>query len=217
MKPNDPNELLEPVSSRYGAPMGRNSLTDNPEATVTLFRVRFVDGDYDAGGAYWGGGTPLYAAIGKEFRYFLRADSLVEARRELLSHFPSLTIETGELNDDFFSAYVAAALWSSTDDDGDPLDREFSVDDLSPSCLEKMRFDCCDFWIQAGDLLCDGNCNTDQWEEQAGHDFWLTRNGHGCGFLDGDWKEPAATALTALAKKFGEVYLEVIDGKIECD
>lgn len=217
MKPNDPNELLEPVSSRYGAPMGRNSLTDDPAATVTLFRVRFVDGDYDAGGAYWGSGTPLYAAIGEDFRYFLRADSLAEARQELLSGYPDLKIETGELNDDFFAAYVAAALWSSTDDNGDPLDREFSVDDISPQCLEKMRFDCRDFWVQAGELLCLEHCNADKWEEQAGHDFWLTRNGHGCGFWDGDWQEPSATVLTALAQKFGEVYLYAIDGKVECD
>lgn len=24
--------------------------------------------------------------------------------------------------------------------------------------------------------------------ERIGHDFWLTRNGHGAGFWDGDWK-----------------------------
>ena len=41
--------------------------------------------------------------------------------------------------------------------------------------------------------------------ELAGHDFWLTRNGHGAGFWDGDWQEPAAAALTAAAHAFGEV------------
>lgn len=217
MTTNDPNELLEQVVSQYGAPMGRTEYSDNPEATAILFRVRFVDGDYDAGGAYWGGNSPLYAAIGEDFRQFIRAGSLSEAKRELLAEFPDLTVETGELNDDFFAAYVECALWSSTGDDGEPLDREFSVEDISAECMEKMRFDCRDFWSQAGGLLCDENCKTDKWEERAGHDFWLTRNGHGAGFWDGDWEEPAASKLTALANKFGEVYLWAENGVINCD
>lgn len=217
MTTNDPNELLEPVHSKHGSPMGRPQYADNPSATVTLFRVRFVDGDYDAGGAYWGGGSPLYAAIGEDFRQFLRASSLAEAKRELLAEFPNLTIETGELNDDFFAAYVVCAIWSSTDDDGNPLDSEHSADDISPECLDKMRFDCLDFWTQAGGLLCDENCLTSKWEERAGRDFWLTRNGHGAGFWDCDWEEPAASELAALAEKFGEAYLWAEDGVINCD
>jgi hypothetical protein len=35
----------------------------------------------------------------------------------------------------------------------------------------------------------------------AGHDFQLTRNGHGAGFWDGGWKH--GDELTALAKTFG--------------
>lgn len=42
---------------------------------------------------------------------------------------------------------------------------------------------------------------------RAGHDFWLTRNGHGAGFWDGDWPEPFAAQLTAAAKAFGECNL----------
>jgi hypothetical protein len=37
----------------------------------------------------------------------------------------------------------------------------------------------------------------------AGHDFQLTRNGHGAGFWDGDWEH--GDALTAIAKTFGTV------------
>lgn len=215
----DPNSLLEPVGSQYGSPMGRASTSDNPAATVILFRVKFVDGDYDVGGVYWGGGDPpLYAAIGEDFRYFLRSESLETARRELLGEFPSLTIEAGELNDDFFAAYLECALWLATDSSGDYIpETEFTPEDISPECLEKMRFDCLDFWIQAGNLLSDENCNTDKWEERAGHDFWLTRNRHGGGFWDGDWREPAASELTRLAHSFGEVEFYVENGKIECD
>ena len=54
------------VSSRYGAPMGRRQ--DRLEDFIGkahLQRVPFVDGDYDKGGAYWGGGPfcdPLFCA-----------------------------------------------------------------------------------------------------------------------------------------------------------
>lgn len=49
----------------------------------------------------------------------------------------------------------------------------------------------------------------------AGHDFWLTRCGHGAGFLDGDWPEPHASALDEAAKAFGNVDLYVgDDGRI---
>lgn len=46
-------------------------------------------------------------------------------------------------------------------------------------------------------------------DEQAGHDFWLTRQGHGSGFWDRDddtWSEPAREALTAACEHFGEVH-----------
>lgn len=43
----------------------------------------------------------------------------------------------------------------------------------------------------------------------ATFDFWLTRNGHGAGFWDGDWPVPAATRLTEASEKAGEVYLQM--------
>jgi hypothetical protein len=47
--------------------------------------------------------------------------------------------------------------------------------------------------------------------EMGGHDFLLTRNGHGCGFWDGDWPEEAGERLTAAAEKCGEFNLYVGD------
>lgn len=71
------------VSSMYGATMGRRSapsLGDN----ITLFRVRMVDGDYDDGGAYWGGGEPLYCARDEDGdEQFTRARSYADAARKL--------------------------------------------------------------------------------------------------------------------------------------
>ncbi len=41
--------------------------------------------------------------------------------------------------------------------------------------------------------------------EQLGHDFWLTRNGHGTGFFDRETgTEESRDALTTLSKVFGD-------------
>jgi hypothetical protein len=53
-------------------------------------------------------------------------------------------------------------------------------------------------------------------EEQAGHDFWFTRNHHGCGFWDEDWAE-AGDRLTEACNGHPEVNLYVgDDGLIYC-
>jgi len=120
----------------------------------------------------------------------------------------------------FFDAYVEAALWSSTDesrpDGGDPLDQNYVPANIARDTFEAMRSDCERFWTDNEEHLTaenyEGRFGADA---QAGHDFWLTRNGHGCGFWDGDWKEPAASILTAAAKAFGsfDLYIED-DGQI---
>lgn len=77
--------------------------------------------------------------------------------------------------DKFLQAYIAAALWSTMDEStpqgGEPLDKNYGPDDLAPETLAKMRGDCDRFQAEnAQDIA--GH------EEQAGHDFWLTRNHH---------------------------------------
>lgn len=59
---------------------------------VHLRFVRFVDGDYDQGGAYWGGGgSPLFCAWDEEGReVYLRAASREAAKDKLLSKNPAL-------------------------------------------------------------------------------------------------------------------------------
>lgn len=96
--------------------------------------------------------------------------------------------------DAFVKGYIACALWSSTED-GEPLDRNFDADDLSEEALEKMRADCRQFADETAAMI-EGQ------EGQAGHDFWLTRNGHGAGFWDGDWPEHGE-ALSKASKSFG--------------
>ncbi len=106
--------------------------------------------------------------------------------------------------DSFTRAYIECALWSSTDEStdqgGDPLDKNYSVDDIAQETLDEMISDCARFQADQDENIAaqEGIC----WA-RAGHDFWLTRNGHGCGFWDGDWAEPQATLLTEASKAFG--------------
>ncbi len=86
----DGNKLLEQLDCRYGSPMGRRSIYDNPSAKVRLFRMRMVDSCYDVGGAYWGIGTPIYVAIGEGFQAFTRHHSREEAKKEFQTKFPNL-------------------------------------------------------------------------------------------------------------------------------
>ncbi len=110
--------------------------------------------------------------------------------------------------DTFTRQYIATALWSSTDDSDKPLDAKYGVSDLHPTTLIVMRVDCAKFQADhADDISAD--------VEGAGHDFWLTRNGHGAGFWDGDWADDVGERLTRASKAYGEVSLYVgDDGRI---
>jgi len=93
--------------------------------------------------------------------------------------------------DNFTEHYLIVALWSSLDDNGDPLDANYSIQDIAPIALIAAQKECEAFRATAKELLAG-------WpDEQAAHDFWLTRCGHGAGFWDR--KEfPNGDLLTAL-------------------
>jgi len=108
----------------------------------------------------------------------------------------------------FLQAYLQCALWSSSDDNDEPLDNNFSAMDLSEETYRKMEEDCNKFVLENwNDIYMD--------LEKAGHDFWLTRNGHGAGFWDGDWEKETGERLTKASEAFGEFDLYVgDDGKV---
>lgn len=55
---------LSQVGNRGGAPMGRAVYYDKPGEPVTARKVTLDSGGYDAGGAYFGIGEPVYRIIG---------------------------------------------------------------------------------------------------------------------------------------------------------
>ena len=116
------------------------------------------------------------------------------------------TIDSSEV----IQAYMVCALWTSTDDAGDPLDINYDLDDISPDLAASMMSDCENFIIaNRADLLASG-----QDTSQIGHDFWLTRNGHGAGFWDRGLGE-VGDRLTTACKAFSSIDLYVgDDGKI---
>ena len=126
--------------------------------------------------------------------------------------------------DPFTLAYIEAALWTETDllMDDDQFDtpkiEAVTIDLLAPDTLEQMVADCAAFqrdMLNAVAIVSGG----EGWE-RAGHDFWLTRNGHGVGFWDGRWPEPQATVLTEACKAAGRSPVSLYvgdDGLIHAD
>ena len=96
---------LSNASSKYGAQMGRpNVLPDDTtlSCAITLERLKWIDGDYDYGGAYWGGPckgdkkTFIYWAYGDigevVAQVFVRASNTTEAKRKVLEILPNAKI-----------------------------------------------------------------------------------------------------------------------------
>ena len=95
-----PRLTLDQVPCRYGAPMGRaDTLPDDLEDEVELFvaQMPLVDGDYDEGGAYWGGGDHkigwMFCAYSTDNRIqvFARALTAQLAAAKVYERIPGLT------------------------------------------------------------------------------------------------------------------------------
>lgn len=112
--------------------------------------------------------------------------------------------------DAFQRGYLETALWSSTDnaDDsgGSPLDENYSIDDIAPDALAQMLKDCDNFQEENAALLAKAGDDS-----QNGHDFWLTRNGHGAGFWDRGYPSKVGDGLSKSCKAYGSVDLYVGD------
>lgn len=114
--------------------------------------------------------------------------------------------------DAFTRSYMETAIWSSTDENSEPLDENYEIEDFAPETKKQMIEDCKSFQEANSEWLVNEHCNKPfDCMTRAGHDFWLTRNGHGAGFWDGDWSKDADKALTTCSKAYGAVDLYVGD------
>lgn len=118
----------------------------------------------------------------------------------------------------FVAGALGAILWAETDGER-PLDQNHGLEDISPALRVRLAGEAARFLDTEGvrEILrttevareCDS-----AWHA-AGHDFILTRNGHGAGFWDGDWPAEIGAKLTELSKTFGQLEVYVgDDGKI---
>ena len=120
--------------------------------------------------------------------------------------------------DSFTDGYIECALWSSNDEStsegGEPLDANYSREDFAEETLRLFAAECAEFQRQNESDLAEFAEVTGRPDDHAGHDFWLTRNGHGAGFWDrgaGD----VGDRLTDACKAWGEIHLYVgDDGKL---
>ena len=86
-------------------------------------------------------------------------------------------IDTDSL-DAFTIGFIECLLWQATDDKDEPLDM-YDIEDIDEAGLTEIVQDCADFQAAHADLLEQAGDDS-----QNGHDFCLTRNGHGAGFWD---------------------------------
>lgn len=149
---------------------------------------------------------------------------------------PVLHSRPGYMWDDlspFCQGYIEALFWTNTEgsreagtydpENGSALPEEAGFSDLAPETLALIIADCEAFQAEAKKIIArkigfadleteDGDDYTTQ---QAGHDFWLTRCGHGAGFWDRGLPHGLGDDLTEAARRHGErwVYLGD-DGKV---
>lgn len=98
---------------------------------------------------------------------------------------------------DFTRGYVDAMLFTECHCDNPELE-EKGFSDFAPETLDRIIADCAGFEMTNARYLANAYAR-EEWAEdstgkeykrepytpeQAGHDFWLTRNGHGAGFWD---------------------------------
>lgn len=112
-------------------------------------------------------------------------------------------------------AYLECALWAGLDwaeedTNPEPLDASYSVADVSDEARAETAREVADF--------CEANAEdlAEIAPEMIGHDFYLTRNGHGAGFWDRGLGE-IGDRLTSAAHAYGtsELYAGD-DGKLYC-
>jgi len=124
--------------------------------------------------------------------------------------------------DSFTRQYIETALWAENDNSdpsgGEPLDKNYSIEDIDEDDIKKMIADAQKFQHDNAKLLnkayelyhvTDGSNP----QSYAGHDFWLTRTGHGTGFWDRDELEAnnIGEKLTKASEKFKAQNLYVGD------
>jgi hypothetical protein len=116
---------------------------------------------------------------------------------------------------DFWRGFIDCLIWQATDDEGTSLDDlGADVSMIDTGDLKSIWGECYSFFQQTEHLITDDNyasrlpSDVDSVFEIAGHDYCLTRNGHGAGFWDGDWSNDIGEILSAFANEHPAIYVD---------
>jgi hypothetical protein len=103
--------------------------------------------------------------------------------------------------------------------ESDYLDEHFGIDDFSDESLDRAESDCVEFFNRIEDLI--GRARRFANSSHIAYDFWLTRQGHGAGFWDGDYADETddvGDELSKVAAEFGECYIVIgEDGQLHIE
>ena len=88
---------------------------------------------------------------------------------------------------------------------------DYGIDDFDPTCIENLKKEALDFFYTTRHLW---YMTPDSYDlEQHGHDFALTRNGHGAGYWDRGLGK-VGDKLSKAADSYGDCDLYAHDGKV---
>lgn len=118
-----------------------------------------------------------------------------------MNYGTSESLDTFSGLDAFVQGYIEAAFFTETGyaENGDLEHAAFC--ELAESAIVEAQEDCIEFQSAASQWL-EKAREYDYTMEQAGRDFWLSRNGYGAGYFDRKIGA-AADALQSLARKQG--------------
>lgn len=86
--------------------------------------------------------------------------------------------------DAFTQAYIAAMFWTDCGPDSEDMSGA-TFAELAPDALDTIKADCAAWQAENAALLAQAYAVPGYGDEtHVGHDYWLTRNGHGTGFWD---------------------------------
>lgn len=191
-----------------------NALRDISSPTLSLLSDQEIGAGYhvriqrtDARGCPYSTVTSL--SVRPQTYTFSRGNSIGIASED--SHCLNTvraTLRNAILTDAFIRSYLETALWSSTmmPENDDASDCSYfshgcDVDDCSLETVIGAKRDC-DGFRESNDVDLDAtgdDCG------RNGHNFWLSRNGHGAGFFDRC--DVIGTRLQDAARVYGEVNL----------
>lgn len=113
--------------------------------------------------------------------------------------------------DEFTYGYVEAMFFTETSDSSDEY-ASATAADISDDGLNDIISECSKFQDENENLLQKAYSSGRYDAEQAGRDFWYTRNGHGTGYWDRGLESITADALSESARGFGEAFIDNVIG-----